>query len=119
MEPPKKCPNIVSNMQHEFAKVKSNDDTIMSQDLDLPRSSIHPKFFVTVKIRKDVKPPTKSMNGPDVTHHATLKDLSWRPKVLETEAEKQAEWEKNLEWMEVEDDPDLMMEAEKVMATKQ
>ena len=59
------------------------------------------------------------MNGPDVTCHATFKDLSLRPKVLETDAEKQAEWDKNSEWMEVEDDPDLMTEAEKVAATKQ
>jgi len=118
-EHPKKCPNVAMNTQHRLAKVKSDDDTAMSQDLDLPGSSTHPKFCVTIEIRKDVKPPTKSMNGSDVTHQATFKDLSWRPKVLGTEAKKQAEWEKYSEWMEVEEDPDQMMEAEKAVATKQ
>jgi hypothetical protein len=91
----------------------------MSQDFDLPGSSTHPKFCVTIKLSKDVKPPTKSMNGTDITHQATFNNLSWRPKVLETKAEKQAEWEKNSEWMEVEADPDQMTAAEKAAETKQ
>jgi hypothetical protein len=86
----------------------------MSQDLDLP-----PKFHVTIEIRNNVKLPTKSMNGPDVTHQATFNDVGWRPKVLDTDAEKWAEWEKNSEWMEVEADPDQMTEVEKAVATKQ
>ena len=45
--------------------------------------------------------------------------MSWRPKVLEIEAEKWAEWEKNAEWMEVEAESDQMTVAEKAVETKQ
>jgi hypothetical protein len=69
--------------------IRNDDNTAMSQDLDLP-----PKFCVTIEIRNNVKLPTKSMNGPDVTHQATFNDVGWRPKVLETDAEKQVKWER-------------------------
>jgi hypothetical protein len=69
-------------------------------------------------MRNDVKPPTESMNGTEVTRQATFEDLNWEPKVLVTEAEKQAEWKKNAEWTEAEAEPDQMTQAEKAEAKR-
>jgi hypothetical protein len=48
------------------------------------------------------------MNGTEVTCQATFEDLNWEPKVLVTEAKKQAEWKKNTEWTKAEAKPDQM-----------
>jgi len=39
-----------------------------------------------------IKPQTDHMNGTEVTRQAAFEDVGWEPMVLETEAEKQAEW---------------------------
>jgi len=92
----------------------------MSQDLDSPESVTQaPKCRIIIKMSNDIKPPTKYMNSTEVTRQAAFEDLNWELKVLETEAEKQAEWKKNAEWMEAEAEPDQMTEAEKAEAKKQ
>jgi hypothetical protein len=122
IEPPKKRPNNVKNTHHKHTTeaeiTNSDNDTLMSQDL--PESVTQaPKCGIIIEMSNDIKLPTKYMNGTKVTRQAAFEDLNWEPRVLETEAEKQAEWEKNAEWMEVEAEPDQMTEAEKVEAKRQ
>jgi hypothetical protein len=63
-----------------------------------------------------IKPQTDHMNGTEVTCQAVFEDLDWSPIVLETDAEKQAKWEKNSEWMVENAEPDKMMAEEKAVA---
>jgi hypothetical protein len=98
-------------VHHEVEITDSDGDT---SDLDLPESVTQAqKCHVIIEMRNDVKPPTESMNGTEVTCQAMFEDLNWEPKVLVTEAEKQAEWKKNAEWTEAEAEPDQMTQAEK------
>jgi hypothetical protein len=66
-----------------------------------------------------IKPQTGCMNGTEVTHQAAFEDVGEEPIVLETEAEKQAEWKKNSECMDEDTEPDEMMAEEKAAAKKQ
>jgi hypothetical protein len=45
-----------------------------------------------------------------------FEDVGWEPMVLETEAEKQAEWKNNSERMDANTEPDQMTAEEKVAA---
>jgi hypothetical protein len=97
---------------HREVEISDSDGDI--SDLDLPESVTQAqKCHVIIDMRNDVKPPTESMNGTEVICQATFEDLHWEPKVLVTEAEKQAEWKKNAEWTEAEAEPDQMTQAEK------
>ena len=59
------------------------------------------------------------MNGTEVTCQAAFEDVGWEPMVLETEAEKLAEWKKNSEWMDKDTELDEMTAEEKAAAKTQ
>ena len=77
------------------------------------------KFCVVIKMGDHIKPQTDHMNSTKVTCQAAFEDVGWEPMVLETEAEKQAEWKKNSEWMDANTEPDQMTAEEKVAAKRQ
>jgi hypothetical protein len=122
IEPPRKCPSNFTKLlcRHTIEiEITDNDsDESMLQDLDSPASEAQaPKHRIIIEMSDDIKPPAK--NSTEVTRQAAFEDLNWEPKVLETEAEKQAEWKKNAEWMEAEAESDQMTEAEKAEAKRQ
>ena len=59
------------------------------------------------------------MNGTKVTRQAAFEDVGWEPMVLEMEAEKQAKWKKNSEWMDKNTEPEEMTAEEKAAAKTQ
>ena len=77
------------------------------------------KSCVVIKMSDHIKPQTDHMNGTEVTCQAAFEDVGWEPMVLEMEAEKQAEWKKNSEWMDENIEPDEMTAEEKAAAKKQ
>lgn len=77
------------------------------------------KSCVVIKMGDHIKPQTDHMNGTEVTLQAAFEDVGWEPMVLETEAEKQAEWKKNSEWIDVNTEPDQMTAEEKVAVKRQ
>ena len=67
----------------------------MAEDLNLAESVTQaPKSHIIIEMSNDIKPPTKCMNGTEVTHQVVFEYLDWEPKVLKTEVKKQAEWKR-------------------------
>ena len=74
------------------------------------------KSCFVIKMSDHIKPQTDQMNGTKVTRQAAFEDVGWEPMVLEMEAEKQAKWKKNSEWMDKNTEPEEMTAEEKAAA---
>jgi hypothetical protein len=99
-------------------KISDNDNNMStSGDFDLMAQAR--KSCVVIKMGDHIKPQTDHMNGTEVTLQAAFEDVGWEPMVLETEAEKQAEWKKNSEWIDANTEPDQMTAEEKVAVKRQ
>src|ERR1700683_1565734 len=86
MLPPKK--HIMNNKNSRPGPaIDSNDDMGTSSKKDEPKHCL-----VDIQISEHPRSPDARLNGLETTHQVVFEDLSWVPKILVTEVEKQAQW---------------------------
>jgi hypothetical protein len=72
--------------------IDSNDDMGTLSEKNEPK-----RCLIDIQISKHLRSPDARLNGPEATRQAVFEDLNWVPKILVTEAKKQAQWRKMAE----------------------
>jgi hypothetical protein len=90
--PPKNHTNHVRNTHQshtpDIEVGNGNNNMLTSGNFDLMVQA--PKYCVVIEMGDHIEPQIDRMNGTEVTCQAAFEDVGWEPRVLETEAEKEA-----------------------------